>query len=74
MVTYRGSGNGPGAVDVPPGSADLTLKLKDVDPQHVPRGLVSTKDESSTKHDENHKKPHLNIKVCGIVLSSHSHR
>lgn len=74
MATYRGSGNGPGAVGVPPGSADLTLKLKDVDPQHIPKGLVLTEDEACTKHDENHKKPHLKIKVCGTLLSSHSHR
>jgi hypothetical protein len=48
---------------VPPGSADLTLKIKDVDPQHLPKGLASMEDEPGAKLIGVEKKPHLKVKV-----------
>ena len=48
---------------MPPGSADLTLKIKDVDPHHLPKGLASMEDEPGAKLIGVEKKPHLKLKV-----------
>ena len=40
LATYKGSNGVPGHYGVPPGSADLTLKIKDVNPWHIPEGLM----------------------------------
>ena len=54
---------------MPPGSADLTLKVKDVDPQHIPEGLADSNGDVSAKSDEDRKKPHLKIKVHQLVFT-----
>lgn len=48
---------------MPPGSADLTLKIKDVDPHHLPKGLASMEDEPDAELVGVEKKPHLKVKV-----------
>ena len=73
LAEYRaseGSADLSGAVSVPPGSADLTLKVKDIDPRNIPEGLASAEDhahpagELFTEQLETGKRPHLNVKVC----------
>jgi hypothetical protein len=44
VIAYHSSDgipDGDDEIGVPPGSADLTLKIKDVDPHHFPKGLAS---------------------------------
>ena len=57
-----------GALSVPPGSADLTLKVKDIDPRHIPKGLASAEDQATpaallTEQLGAGKWPRLKVKV-----------
>ena len=63
LAVYKGSDGAPANFGVPPGCADLTLKIKDVDPRHVPRGLADSDNALSAEPDEDRKKPHLKVKV-----------
>ena len=63
LAVYKGCDGTLANLGVPPGSADLTLKVKDVDPRHVPKGLADSDDAPSAEPDEDRKAPHLRIKV-----------
>ena len=65
LATYEDLQGAPGSLGVPPGSADLTLKIKDVDPRHIPEGLADSDSDPSAEPNEDRKKPHLKIKVGG---------
>ena len=66
LAFYSGSGaaqNSSGALGVRPGRADLTLKLKDVDPQNMPTGLGLIESEPDPELLGADNEPHLKTKV-----------
>lgn len=70
LATYKGLDKAPAGYGVPPGSADLTLKIKDVDPRHVPKGLMlaDSGNELVAEAEEECDRPHLNTHQ-GLALA-----
>ena len=72
---YKGFDRASGAsmpnLGVPPGSADLTLKIKDVNPEHIPRelALADSACKLGAESYGDHKKPRLKVKVGDSMAS-----